>query len=225
MYPITIIDNFYKDPYKIRDFALSQNFYQKGAWPGVRTDQFVKLHPDLFLEFAKKTLSVFFNIEYEQVHWNFNSTFQLCGKDFEEGWVHTDWDGKSANGATIAGIIYLTPGAPLSGGTSVYKLKDNEIVSDDDDWWLVRNNFYKNNTNVNLEEYRKKRDLYNNKFLKTLDIGNVFNRLVIYNTTDFHKENILFGNTTEDSRLTQVFFARVGTDATPLHRMLTNGKI
>ena len=31
--------------------------------------------------------------------------------------------------------------------------------------------------------------------------------------------------TTEDSRLTQVFFARVGTDVTPLHRMSTNGKI
>jgi hypothetical protein len=225
MYPITIVDNFYKDPYKIREFALSQNFYQKGSWPGMRTEQFVKMHPEFFLEFAKKTLSIFFNLDQEQVYWNFNSTFQLCGKEFEEGWIHADWDGKAANGPKFAGVIYLTPDAPLSGGTSTYILKNNETFDYYNMDWSQRDSFYNDCLSVKIENYRRERELHNNKFLKTIDINNVFNRLVLYNTTDFHKENILFGEKINDSRLTQVFFAHLDCENHPLDRMLKKSKI
>jgi len=225
MYPITVIDNFYKDPYLIREFALSQHFYQKGPWPGVRTDQFVKLEPDLFLEFVKKTLSVFFNLTHEQLFWNFNSTFQLCNKEFEEGWVHTDWDGKEPHGSRFAGVIYLTPDAPVSGGTSVFKLKETETFDYHSMDWTAKNQFYAGNIDRSLEDYRLQRDAHNNKFIKTVDIGNVFNRLVLYNTTDFHKENLLFGETVNDSRLTQVFFVQLDCEQHPVQRMLSNSNI
>lgn len=225
MYPLTIVDNFYKDPYKIRDFALSQNFHQKGPWPGLRTDQFVKIHSELFLEFAKKTLSIFFNLDQEQIYWNFNSTFQLCGKEFEEGWVHADWDGKTPTGPKFAGVIYLTPDAPLSGGTSLYKLKNDETFDYHTMDWTIKDEFYNNNLSCNLEEYQKQRSLHNDKFLKTVDVSNVFNRLVLYNTTDFHKENILFGKKINDSRLTQVFFVHLDCESHPVNRMSKNSKI
>jgi hypothetical protein len=37
-------------------------------------------------------------------------------------------------------------------------------------------------------------------------IGNVFNRLVIYNSRHFHKPSGYFGTELENSRLIQVFF-------------------
>lgn len=225
MYPVTVIDNFYEDPFKIRDFALAQKFYQQGSWPGLRTGQINELDPTLFGNFAKKVLSIFFNIHHEQVYWNFNSTFQLCGSSFEEGWVHADCDGINPNGPKFAGVVYLTPNAPLTGGTSVYKLKDNEYADYYSIDWTYRDEFYRGNLSCNLDQYRIYRNLHNEKFLKTIDISNVFNRLVIYNAADYHRENTLFGSIKEDSRLTQVFFAHIDSDNHPYTRMSTTSKI
>ena len=91
--------------------------------------------------------------------------------------------------------------------------------------WTIKDEFYNNNLSCNLEEYQKQRSLHNDKFLKTVDVSNVFNRLVLYNTTDFHKENILFGKKINDSRLTQVFFVHLDCESHPVNRISKNSKI
>ena len=37
--PTTIVDNFFEDPMKVRDYALSQDFFSdtERSWPGKRT--------------------------------------------------------------------------------------------------------------------------------------------------------------------------------------------
>jgi hypothetical protein len=39
-------------------------------------------------------------------------------------------------------------------------------------------------------------------------IGNVFNRLIVYKGTEYHKSNNYFGDSVENGRLTQVFFIK-----------------
>ena len=62
---------------------------------------------------------------------------------------------------------------------------------------------------INLDHYRALRDDLNSKFSVTLEINNVYNRLVIYNTNEFHRANKFFGLNKNDSRLTLVFFAKI----------------
>jgi hypothetical protein len=51
--------------------------------------------------------------------------------------------------------------------------------------------------------------LYNELFTPIDYIGNVFNRLVIYNGEAYHKSTEYFGTDKNDARLTQVFFATI----------------
>lgn len=198
--PTTIVDNFFETPTLIRDFALSCDFPgARGYHPGVRTDQIFKLNPDLFHYINKKLFYLFFNDKHDLVEWRVESQFQYTTEHFEEGWVHNDSDFQNWQ---IAGVVYLSPDAPVEAGTSIYR-KISEPNPDD---CILRNEFY-SGKEVDMDHYRKTRNDYNSNFEKTLDIGNVFNRLVIYDVNDFHKESKFFGTTKENSRLTMVFFA------------------
>jgi hypothetical protein len=48
--------------------------------------------------------------------------------------------------------------------------------------------------------------LYDELFTPIDIIGNVFNRLILYPGTAYHKSNDYFGKDVNDGRLTQVFF-------------------
>jgi hypothetical protein len=50
------------------------------------------------------------------------------------------------------------------------------------------------------------KNLYDELFTPIDNIGNVFNRLILYPGDAFHKSNDYFGNSVEDGRLVQVFF-------------------
>lgn len=79
------------------------------------------------------------------------------------------------------GVIYLTPNAPLNSGTSFYKLKDTHTDP---------NNFSQDLT----------------KWEKVDKVGNVFNRLVLFNSKRYHMSDEYFGTDLNDSRLFQTFF-------------------
>jgi hypothetical protein len=59
-----------------------------------------------------------------------------------------------------------------------------------------------------MTTYEKEQRVYNSQFEKILDVGNVYNRLAIYPVTEWHTQSGFFGMTKENSRLTQVFFAK-----------------
>jgi hypothetical protein len=52
------------------------------------------------------------------------------------------------------------------------------------------------------------KQLYEELFTERDIVGNVFNRLIMYNGTEFHKSNDYFGESVADGRLTQVFFIK-----------------
>ena len=54
-FPITCLDNFYKDPDKIREFALSCEYKKpSGNYPGLRTEQIKFIDAEFFNNFCFK---------------------------------------------------------------------------------------------------------------------------------------------------------------------------
>ena len=184
---IIVVDNFYKDPYSVRNFALSQDFNRTGSYPGYRTKQ-------MTTEIIKEKLQEILNLNYKIINFSLtndpnsisNGCFQIT-TSYDRSWIHQD------DTENWAGIIYLTPNAPINTGTTFYVL--NELTTGIKDL----NNYSDNNS---IKDYS--RDLTKWKIVDK--IGNVFNRLILFNSKRFHMSDDYFGTNKENGRLTQVFF-------------------
>jgi len=209
MIPLTIVDNFWENPYKLREFALQQEYLDNGSevgYAGERTARLHDLNNNITHVFFKKVLSLFFDVNKESVDYEVTCEFQIISEKFEDGWCHTD------SGRDIAGILYLTPNAPKNSGTSICKLKKNVDLNKLNH--SLKNKFYtaaKIGDEDNMNLYRKTREEHNSKFETTVEISNVFNRLVVYNSKEWHKANYFFGKDKYDSRMTLVFFSKIDT--------------
>jgi hypothetical protein len=186
--PVSIvIDNFYNNPEEMRDYILQQEFKVRGNYPGQRTLSYATteirdtIQKWIFPFGGKITM---FPLEKDEK--NYNGSFQYTTSR-DRSWLHVDgWN-------NWAGVLYMTPDAPLNSGTGLYRFKDGTRF-----------------------EYEQK--LRNNKKLidnSTTDftkwelvdkIGNVFNRLVLFNAHHFHTSMEYFGHNKETGRLFQVFF-------------------
>lgn len=167
-----IIDDFLDNPWIVRESALSLDITRTGGYPGFRSD---RADPD-YENYVQKKIEQATGKKI--VEWKQDSLqFQLCLED-DKTWIHhddTEW----------AAVLYLTPDAPVSAGTGIFRHIPTGIMSssptvdihDEKNWELVT------------------------------AVGNVFNRLVMYKGNLYHKSLISgFGNSKETGRLTQVFF-------------------
>lgn len=202
MVPITVVDNFFKDPKSVRDFALSQEFSRPeiASWPGKRSKMLIDIDKDFYDQLLLKVLNLFFDIPKDSVSCMFDAFFQSIPKKYQKGWTHLDI------GTTFTGVVYLTPDAPLEAGTTLSVDTTDDPLLDHE----IKARFY-SDLEVNLDEYYNTRETNNNRFIKTTEVSNLFNRLVIFPGTIPHKENKFFGETIEDSRLTLVFFITLET--------------
>lgn len=170
-----IIDDFYADPMSVRNFALSQEFGVRGNFPGCRTKSFltddVKAAIEYNMQFAGKITETFSDSGY-------TGAFQIATAQ-DRTWIHSDphnmW----------AGVCYLTPDAPGSGGTGLFRHKETgehfKVTEDHEGY-----------------DYTKW-ELFDR-------IGNKFNRLVIYRGDFFHASLDYFGDNLQNGRLFQTFF-------------------
>jgi hypothetical protein len=176
-----VIDNFYDDPLSVRDFALKQEYTHNNYLPRYHTKCFAtNQHRDYFENIVKPFSGKIINFEFGQ----FNGSFQYS-TSFVVPWIHcdcTDW----------AAIIYLTPDAHEAYGTSFYSFKDGSISKRGSD------------ETINIYTDKYKYDI--TKWDLTDSIGNLFNRLVIYNSKYYHKPSDYFGTNLENARLFQMFF-------------------
>jgi len=172
---VIIIDDFYSNPDAVRAFALQQEFSVTGNYPGSRTKPFltddVKAAIEWNMQFAGKITNTYESSGY-------TGAFQLAtAKD--RTWIHSDpynmW----------AGVCYLTPDAPHTGGTGLFRHKaTGQHRKITQDW----------------EGYDyTKWELFDR-------IGNKYNRLVIYRGDMFHASLDYFGDSLENGRLFQTFF-------------------
>ncbi len=174
-----VVDNFYKNPDDVRNYALRQNFREhKEYHKGCRTDslhKFVGLKERFELLIGKKIK----NWDY----YGTNGCFQYCiaGDNLV---YHFD-------GQTYAGLIYLTPDAPPNTGTSFYRSKyTKKMKVSNEDHSVVFKNGFLDSTEFELVE----------------TVGNIYNRLILFDAKFIHAASCYFGTTKENGRLFQLFF-------------------
>ena len=212
-FPVTQVDNFFDDPDKIRNYALSLDYHTDpgGNWPGERSECLSGINYRFYSETAMKILRVFYPDltlvgvgGNHFVKYSAQATFQKVSKKHftnrtasKEGWIHSDYP------VTMTAILYLTPGGSLDNGTSIYKLKD-DIVTYDSQYNIVKKDSYTNN-NITDDIYKQGKNNNNSQFIETARVGGSYNSLVCFDSAQFHGARN-FETESDEDRLTMVWF-------------------
>lgn len=117
-----VVDDFFEDPYSIIDFAKKLNYYPRSSdqyYEGIRTPDLKNIDADFYNYVLTKIVYNYFDSRYDYKidgHMNFH---RLCDNDSTDPqWindkVHKDYSITST-------VIYLTPDAPMSSGTQIYR--------------------------------------------------------------------------------------------------------
>lgn len=173
---VIITDNFYSNPDGVRSWILQQEF-KHYKYPGLRTKSFLTEDTKLTIQ------NLLMNAGGIITNWNqedgLTGSFELATST-DRSWIHTD------HYNTWAGVLYLTPDAPLSSGTGIYQYKKTgaTIASQ-------------------LENYESQ-DM--TKWELCDIIANRYNRLVLYRSEMFHTSLDYFGHDLHTGRLFQLFF-------------------
>jgi hypothetical protein len=219
-FPSICVDNFYDDPDKIREFALSLDYYPSdtGAWPGKRTKLLHEIDENFFKNFCIKVLSLYYDFNLSRVDWEIATSFQLIEPyDPKEdslknkGFIHIDKDN------IFAGVVYLTPNANSKCGTSLYKVIDQDIIDKDLNLSFgedIKSKFYKHGIDENFDQEFTS---FNSAFEETVRFNNEYNRMISFDSSVYHAANSFYSET---PRLTQVFFVKSITSSVspPLKR-------
>ena len=173
-----VVDNFYADPMAVRNFALKQEFVEeKDYYKGCRTKH------QYFLPGTKEAFEKIMGIQIRE--WESHGMcgkFQYCTAQDSLVYHH--------DGQTWAAMIYLTPDAPYDCGTSLFASKNGARKSSDANIRTAFDGGFYDSTKFDLID----------------SIGNVFNRLFIFDAQNIHAASKYFGQTIEDSRLFHIFF-------------------
>ena len=176
---VWVVDNFYSDPYAVRKYALSQEFAPDlNYFKGSRSIQ------QYFVPGTKQTFEKIMGIQIRE--WESHGMcgrFQYCTSQDPLVYHH--------DGQKWAAMIYLTPDAPYHTGTSLFASKSGIRNTSDPKFSksIFDGGFY-DSTKFDLVD----------------SIGNVFNRLFIFDAQCIHAASQYFGQTKEDSRLFHIFF-------------------
>lgn len=179
---IIVVDDFYSNPLEVRNIALSQNYspdlrYHKGQRT---TTKFIAPGTkQVFESLIGRRITAW--VEYE-----YNGVFQYCTAE-DPLVYHSDMQ-------RYAAAVYLTPDAPVETGTSFYRSKvlpgvRSTKTTDDKYSEVFKGGFY-DKTNFELVD----------------TVGNIFNRLVIWDAQLIHSASQYFGTNKENSRLFHLFF-------------------
>jgi hypothetical protein len=191
---LIVIDNFYENPHDVRKFALEQDFYITSNFPGLRTARTfggIQLR-DKIESYITQYGYKFIDFNVDEIG-NDNCAFTINNaNDITKSWIHIDDAYEKTNKdyrqlIHMAGVLYLSPNAPSNSGTVFYRF-----------------DYSNENYDKNIPILTYTRDI--TKWKKIDTIGNIFNRLIIFNADIYHSMQLLFGIDNYDGRLTQNFF-------------------
>ena len=184
---VICIDNFYSDVDDVRTMALDMEFGVRGNYPGQRTEP-------VYNEEVKNIIgNIIRPYAGEITMWNseYTGSFQYTTAA-DRSWVHADQT------TSWAGVLYLTPDAPLSGGTGLFRHKATGLNM------APKNSDGSYNMDILDDIYMDSQDM--TKWEITNFVGNVYNRLILYRGDIFHTSLDYFGRDKYDGRLFQTFF-------------------
>lgn len=186
-----VVDDFYQDPMEVREFALSQTYFKGEGAVGERTRM------QFLFEGLKERFEEIMQIKIADTTENnhgwydegVNGRFQCCIGGVPQVF-HNDLQ-------QWAGVLYLTPDAPPQSGTSFYRHKESKVYHHSQiDWSVGENgNVFSLDTFLDPTPYERQ-DM----------VGNVFNRLVLFDGKLIHSGNDYFGHNLQTGRLFQIFF-------------------
>jgi hypothetical protein len=197
--PTTILDNFFDDPLDVRKFALAQEYTHDPyhSYPGKRSLPLHKINPHLFNHTIDRFNSIFYLLG-EIEGWQATAYFQMIDSNSTAPWVHRDLQ-------TISGIIYLNDTPAPNTGTTIYKPKSTGLFGID-----------VTGKQLLTEELRLEN---NNQFDESIIVKNKFNRLIAFDSKEFHSASA-FSENEKDPRLTLVFFIeRLSVKHYPIQRV------
>jgi hypothetical protein len=179
---LIVVDNFYNEPDKVRKYVLTLPFNVTGNYPGKRTKSYAT---DELKNFIQTYIQPFGGkiTDFKMKDDDYNGSFQYTTSR-DRSWIHVDphnnW----------GGVLFLTPDAPASSGTGFYRFKETKKMYQETE--------HTDTTSKYSQDYTK--------WEQVDTIGNVYNRLVLFNSKRFHVSMDYFGIKPDDSRLFQVFF-------------------
>jgi len=179
-----VVDNFYEDPLAVRNYALSQYFFDDEGYLGMRTRK------QFFFDGVKERFEKIINkkiLSWEEQ--SMNGRFQTCkaGTPLVYHCDQQKW----------AAMVYLTPDAPIECGTSFYRHKQTKKHHN--------SQFYNNNDDLTAV-FNQKTFLDKTPYEMVDTVGNVFNRLVIFDGGLIHAASEYFGWDIPSSRLFHMYF-------------------
>jgi hypothetical protein len=176
---VVIIDDFYEDPYAVREFALNQEFFDDPGYIGRRTRK-----------------QFFFPGLKERFEDALGEKIQSWEEHGMNGRFQHNWSGEPlvyhTDSQKWAGLIYLTPNAPFSAGTKLLAHRETKV---------------RHNSDPRIMDCFNQKTFLDPSPYETVDVvGNVFNRCVLYSGGLIHAASEYFGYNLETSRLWHMFF-------------------
>jgi hypothetical protein len=180
-----VVDNVYQNPDYVRDFALKQEFIEHKLYhKGKRTDSVYRF-PGLKELFESKIGVKIKNWE----KYGTNGCFQIC--------IAGDQLVYHYDGQEYAGVLFLTPDAPPQTGTSFYRSKyTKKMKMGENEYDIVFRNGHLDSTDFDLVD----------------TVGNVYNRIVLFDAKLIHSASCYFGTNKDNCRLFQIFFFDLETN-------------
>ena len=188
---VIVVDNFYADPDLVREYAMNNlEFLPSKYHKGQRSQS------RYIIDGTKEKLEEVLGRKI--TNWNnggyANGVFQFCTAD-QPIVYHVD-------SQMYAAMVYLTPDAPPQTGTAMYRSKVTGISSFPGQESRMGDEyvdtFRGNNKEMNFFD--------GTQFEKIDDIGNVYNRLVIFNSSQLHAATEYFGDAIDNARFFHMFF-------------------
>jgi hypothetical protein len=174
------VDDFLPDPAAVRAIALAASYQSSDYHKGRRS--------------AERYLDIVGKADVERLlsisipDWGkqgMNGRFQFCTA--EDALVY------HSDGQQWAGALYLTPDAPPESGVSFFRSKVTGLRRPPQD--------------AETEQRMYGGNLYDRTKWEEVDrVGNVYNRLVLWDAKLVHSASCYFGNNIGDSRLFMVLF-------------------
>ena len=187
---IIVVDDFYEDPLEVRAQAMASDLAEHPQYHKGRRSSALPIPVDIKVELER--------LLYRPVTGGY-MCFQVCVAG-DQIVYHSDQQ-------AFAAAIYLTPDAPVGTGTSMIKSRASGLRSSPTDADAHR-------LGTTVDELVEA--TYANKLLDPTEweevdrIGNVFNRMTVWDAQMLHCATAYFGHSLESGRLFQMVFFDAG---------------